>query len=272
MMKLQSSLSLSIIRHSHVSSGCPDRPYLFVRFCFCFFVKLFNVTTTWGCSNVRVCLFLYGGWERKAMVILIAFSEWYSSSSSSSSATSLGMSTGIFYSTIGGDTGRCARLIGDAVGGGAAAVEIEDTTLADVTQHDTLIVGSPTWNTGADTQRSMTAWDEWLYDELPKLDLKGKKLAVFGVGDQMGYTFNYCDAVGELYDAFTARGADATYGRTSTEGYAAVESKALAPPGAGEEGARWLGCLFDEVNQSDQSEDRAAKWVAQLREEGFFAN
>ena len=36
----------------------------------------------------------------------------------------------------------------------------------------------------------MTAWDQWLYDELPKLDLKGKKLAVFGAGDQMGYTFN----------------------------------------------------------------------------------
>ena len=72
----------------------------------------------------------------------------------SSSATSLGMSTGIFYSTIGGDTGRCARLIGDAVGGGVAAVEIEDTTPADVTQHDALIVGAPTWNTGADAQVS----------------------------------------------------------------------------------------------------------------------
>ena len=82
----------------------------------------------------------------------------------------------------------------------------------------------------------------------------------------------YCDAVGELYDAFTARGADAAYGRTSTEGYAAVESKALAPPGTENDGARWLGCLFDEVNQSDQSEDRAARWVAQLREEGFFAD
>jgi len=181
-------------------------------------------------------------------------------------ASALGMSTGIFYSTIGGDTGRVARLIGDAAGG-VAAVEIENASPGDVTRHDRLIVGSPTWNTGADQQRSMTAWDQWLYDELPKLDLTGKKLAVFGVGDQMGYTFNYCDAVGELYDTFTARGVDAAYGRTSTEGYAAVESKALEP---GSED-RWLGCLFDEVNQSDQSEGRASKWVAQLREEGFFA-
>lgn len=174
------------------------------------------------------------------------------------------MSTGIFYSTIGGDTGTCAKAIGKEVG--ATPAEIESVSVDEVMKHDSLIIGSPTWNTGADTERSMTAWDQWLYDELPKLDLKGKKLAVFGCGDQMGYTFNYCDAVGELYDTFTAQGIDASYGRTSTEGYAAVESKAKV----GDED-KWYGCLFDEVNQSDQTEDRAKKWAAQLKEEGFFS-
>ena len=47
-----------------------------------------------------------------------------------------------------------------------------------------MIVGAPTWHTGADEQRSGTSWDDWLYDTLPNLDLDGKKVAIFGVGEQ----------------------------------------------------------------------------------------
>mmetsp|Transcript_35754 Transcript_35754/g.64401 ORF Transcript_35754/g.64401 Transcript_35754/m.64401 type:complete len:210 (+) Transcript_35754:118-747(+) len=193
-----------------------------------------------------------------------AFVPAVSPSPTSVISSSCLFSTGIFYSTVGGDTGRCANLIGNAAG--LTPMEVENVSVADVMKHDSLIVGSPTWNTGADTERSMTAWDQWLYEELPKLDLKGKKLAIFGVGDQMGYSFNYCDAVGELYDTFSARGITASYGRTPTEGYAAVESKAKV-----EDEDKWYGCLFDEVSQDDMSEDRANNWVAQLKDEGFFS-
>lgn len=186
------------------------------------------------------------------------------SSSSSSSPSCLSMSAGIFFATIGGNTERCANYIGAACGVEPVAIEAVSSP-ADVSKHDSIIVGAPTWNTGADVQRSMTAWDEWLYEELPKLDLKGKKLAIFGVGDQMGYTFNFCDAVGELHDTFAARGIDASYGRTSTDGYVATETKATV-----EGEGKFYGCLFDEDNQSDMSEDRAKRWVAQLKEEGFF--
>ena len=174
------------------------------------------------------------------------------------------MSTGIFYSTIGGDTGKCANLIGKEVG--VSPADIGSISVGEVMEHDNLIVGAPTWNTGADTERSMTAWDQWLYYELPKLELKGKKLAIFGVGDQRGYKYNYCDAVGELYDTFTAQGIDSSYGRTSTEGYTVIESKAKV-----EDREEWYGCLFDEDNQRDLSEKRAKEWVAQLKGEGFFS-
>merc|ERR1711957_747288 len=152
-------------------------------------------------------------------------------------------------------------LIGAACG--ADVAEIESVSVAEVMKHDSLIVGCPTWNTGADTERSMTAWDRWLYYELPKLDLKDKKLAIFGVGDQIGYKYNYCDAVGEIYDTFTAQGIDSSFGRTSTEGYTVIESKAKL---ADSESEKWYGCLFDEDNQRDFSETRAKAWVAQLKE------
>ena len=74
---------------------------------------------------------------------------------------------------------------------------------------------APTWQTDADSEGSGTAWDNWLYDDLPGLDLKGKKVAMFGVGGQNGYSDNYCgqciadtycDAAGELYDRFKDAG------------------------------------------------------------------
>ena len=91
-------------------------------------------------------------------------------------------------------------------------------------------MGAPTWHTGADSERSGTAWDQWLYETLPSLDLSGKKVAVFGVGDQEGYADNYCDAAGELYDQFKAAGCT-LMGFTSTDDYNHGESKAEIEPG-----------------------------------------
>merc|ERR1711897_50721 len=91
-----------------------------------------------------------------------------------------------------GNTETVAGYIATAVGG----VEIEDigdASNADIEGHDSLIGGAPTWHTGADEQRSGTAWDDWLYDTLPNVNLDGKKVAIFGVGDQQSYCDNYCD-------------------------------------------------------------------------------
>lgn len=176
-------------------------------------------------------------------------------------SSALMASIGLYYSTIGGSTQDCAQYIGEAIGG-LEPIDIGDADVKDLSSKDCLIVGAPTWNTGADKERSMTPWDQWLYETLPSLNLEGKKVAVFGVGDQMGYSFNYCDAVGELFDCFTAQGAK-PYGMTSTEGYRHVESKA-------EVDGKFLGCLFDQDNQNDLSEGRAKAWVAQLKEEGFM--
>lgn len=53
---------------------------------------------------------------------------------------------------------------------------------ADFSKYDNVIVGAPTWNTDADTERSGTAWDEMA----DMGALSGKKVAVFGLGDQSG--------------------------------------------------------------------------------------
>ena len=126
---------------------------------------------------------------------------------------------------------------------------------------DALICGAPTWHTGADEQRSGTAWDEFLYDRLPSMDLTGKKVAIFGLGDQGGYGDNFCDAAGELYDCFTAQGAEVV-GFTDTSDYDYSESKSVRDD-------KFCGLLCDEDNEYDKSEGRAGAWIEQLKGEGM---
>ena len=98
------------------------------------------------------------------------------------------MSVGLLYSTTTGNTETVAGYITAACGVEAEDIgDVEDDALM---AHDALICGAPTWHTGADEQRSGTAWDEFLYDRLPSLDLTGKKVGIFGLGDQGGYSDN----------------------------------------------------------------------------------
>merc|ERR1719225_882291 len=154
----------------------------------------------------------------------------------------------VFYATSTGNTETVATYIADAVG--VEAEDIGDAEDGDITGADGLIIGAPTWHTGADEQRSGTSWDDWLYDTLPNLNIDGKAVAIFGMGDQQSYGDNYCDAAGELYDLFSAKGAK-IFGLTSQEGYEHAESKAVVD-------GKFCGLMLDEDNQFDMSEDRVA--------------
>jgi len=172
------------------------------------------------------------------------------------------MAVGLYYSSSTGNTETVAEYIADAAGVDDWK-DIGDVEDGEVESKDSIIVGAPTWHTGADSERSGTSWDEWLYDKLPNIDLTGKKVAIFGVGDSGSYSDNYCDAAGELYDQFTARGAK-VFGMTpSNEGYDYTESKSVVDD-------KFVGRMFDEDNYSDESEERAQAWVEQLKGEGFM--
>ena len=141
--------------------------------------------------------------------------------------------------------------------------EIVDISSADITDFsgfDGLIVGAPTWNTGADDMRSMTDWDDKL-DDIRELNLDGKPVAVFGLGDSCGYGEYFCDAIEELHDAFAAAGAN-MIGYTSPEGYDFTDSKALRE-------GKFLGLPLDATNEDDLTEGRVKKWTEQLVTEGM---
>ena len=121
--------------------------------------------------------------------------------------------TGIFYGSSTGTTADVARRI-------AKALDVADSDVYDVAKtapvalgdYDLIIIGSSTWGAG----ELETAWYDFLAGARV-LDLQGRKIAVFGCGDEsMSDTF--CDAVGELYDAMQDTGAE-FIGRFNADGY-----------------------------------------------------
>jgi flavodoxin I len=117
--------------------------------------------------------------------------------------------------------------------------------------YDSYILSVPTWFDG----ELPNYWDE-LLPALGKLTLKGKKIAIFGLGDQKNYPENFCDAVGILADFFEELGAT-IIGFTSPEGYTFESSKAL-------KNNILKGLLLDQENQSKLSDERILNWARQL--------
>ncbi len=74
-------------------------------------------------------------------------------------------------------------------------------------------MGVPTWFDG----ELPNYWDEFV-PALEEMDLKGKKIALYGLGDQKGYSENFLDGVCIMAEILEAQGA-ILVGFTSTEGY-----------------------------------------------------
>ena len=162
------------------------------------------------------------------------------------------------FGTVSGKTEDIAGEI--AAGLGAEAQDFGEIGGAeDLLEFDSLVVGAPTWHTGADTDRSGTPLDD-LYDEIDGLDLSGKKVAVFGLGDSQSYSDNFCDAIEEIHNHFQGAGAEMV-GYVSTDGYTYDDSKSVVD-------GKFLGLPIDEDSESDMSADRYNAWVEQLKGEG----
>merc|ERR1712157_482162 len=167
---------------------------------------------------------------------------------------------GLFFSTSTGNTEAAADWISQKFGGDISdPTDIGEIDVSDLEGYSSLIVGAPTWNTGADEGRSGTAWDEVL-EEIADLDLSGKKVAVFGCGDSSSYGDYFCDAIEEVYS--TMKGAGATMvGAVDPSGYDFAESKSIID-------GKFCGLPLDEDNESDMTEDRVAAWCEQIAGEG----
>lgn len=123
-----------------------------------------------------------------------------------------------------------------------------------LSRHDPIVLGSSTWNNG----QLPSDWEARLPD-LAALDLRGKRVALFGTGDQRGYPDTFLDALEDL--ATAARAAGATLiGTWPAGGYCFTASRAL-------HGNRLLGLGLDEDNEPERTDERVNAWVGRLVEE-----
>jgi len=130
---------------------------------------------------------------------------------------------------------------------------IAETPLVTAEFYDYLIFGIPTWDYG----ELQEDWEE-IWDELETLDLRDKAVALYGLGDQVGYPEWFLDAMGYLHSQLLARGARLC-GYWPRDGYEFEASKALTP-----EGDRFVGLALDEENEFDQTEARIRTWCNQV--------
>ena len=167
------------------------------------------------------------------------------------------MSVGIYYATTTGKTEDIAERLHGLISNANAPKDLADLPdLSELQSLDGIICGIPTWNTGADYERSGTAWDGML-EEIGGMDLSGKKVAIFGLGDSSTYTENFCDAMEELHSYFKKSGATLV-GYVEKSSYTFDESKSVI-------GETFCGLPLDEDSESDLTDDRLSKWAATLK-------
>jgi flavodoxin I len=163
--------------------------------------------------------------------------------------------TAIIYSFNTKKTGKVAERIREAFNDEQVEmVNAEEVTEEVFRSFDQIIVGVATWFDG----ELPNYWDEFV-PTLEDLDLQGKKIALFGLGDQKGYPENFLDGVGIMAGILENQGATLV-GFTDTEGYEFESSRALR-------GNQFSGLAIDYENQGSMNQDRISAWVEQLKNE-----
>jgi flavodoxin I len=168
---------------------------------------------------------------------------------------------GIFFGTDTGNTRRVAKDIATALGSAIAAkpVNVRNASVADLLAYDTLILGTPTYGEGLlpglSTGNATESWEEFL-PSLAGHDFSGKKVAIYGLGNQKSYPDEFVDAVFYLYEQFKQCGAT-IIGEWATEGYNFQASKAVV-------NGHFVGLALDQENQKDLTPNRLDTWLKML--------
>jgi flavodoxin I len=165
------------------------------------------------------------------------------------------MRTALIYSFDAHNTSEVARLLKDELRDyDIEPINAEEVTGDQLLNYDNLIFGAPTWSGG----ELPNYWNDFL-PELKEIDLKGKKVAIFGNGDQAGYPENFVDGIGIMAGIVVLLGA-VTVGFVSSKGYYFEKSKAL-------HNGKFYGLPIDFENQPEKTSDRIKKWAQQLVKE-----
>ena len=163
------------------------------------------------------------------------------------------MKLAIFYGSTMGHTEKVANKLGNMLN--VPVFNICDVTTETFADYDGYILGTPTWGYG-DIQDD---WGDFIeMHESP--DLTGKKVALFGLGDQDDHYDVFISGLGILYDLAQSWGGQ-IIGQWPTDGYRYGPATQAVREG------KFVGLAIDEINQPALTEPRLIAWIEQIQKE-----
>ena len=164
-------------------------------------------------------------------------------------------STGVIFGSDTGVTEEVTNILIENWTGDISKMEVTDISKEDFESYNLIFLGVSTWYDG-DLQSD---WESF-FDEFKQIDFTNKTIAIFGLGDQIGYGDYFIDGVGVLAQVVIENGGR-LIGSWSTEGYDFSESKADKGDGS------FYGLAIDHDNQEELTEDRMIEWLDQIKQE-----
>ena len=164
------------------------------------------------------------------------------------------MKIGLFYGSTTCYTEIVAEKIQAIIGADLVDIfNIKDQPLAMCLDYDFIILGISTWDFG----ELQEDWES-IWSDINQLDLSDKIIALYGMGDQVGYTEWFQDALGMLHEQVTEQGATVV-GYWPIQGYEFVASKALTS-----DESQFVGLSLDEDSQYNLTDERLDTWCEQV--------
>ncbi|WP_019615872.1 flavodoxin FldB [Psychromonas ossibalaenae] len=167
------------------------------------------------------------------------------------------MKIGLFYGSSTCYTEIAAEKIQACIGADLVDVfNIKTEPLSKINNYDILILGISTWDYGE-------LQEDWgaIWNELESVNVSGKIIALYGLGDQEGYGEWFIDAVGMLHEQLSPQ-EPKFVGYWPTEGYRFSASKALTA-----DSRQFMGLALDEDSQYELSDERIEQWCLQILQE-----
>lgn len=165
------------------------------------------------------------------------------------------MKIGLFYGSTTCYTEMAAEKMRDILGEDMVMLyNIKDEPLKKAENYDFIIFGISTWDFGELQEDWESHWDD-----LDSVNLAGKTIALFGMGDQQGYGQWFQDALGMLHAKIAPQGVKFVGLWPNDAEYEFESSKALT-----DDKTHFVGLALDEDSQYDKSDERIATWITQI--------
>jgi flavodoxin II len=133
---------------------------------------------------------------------------------------------------------------------------IKSDALSLCQEYDFLLFGISTWDYGELQEDWESSWEE-----VSQLELSGKMVALYGMGDQIGYSEWFQDALGMLHEQLLPTEAYIT-GYWPNIGYEFISSKALTT-----DQQYFVGLSLDDESQYQLTDERIVQWVKSIHDE-----